>query len=370
MAGNTYRFEVITAQKLQSFAEKRIDPTQWQGLIPISRKRSLAQARNPHAAPADPVLLLAFEGRRCIGYHGLLPGLLKNKTRFSKVFWATTFFVDDAYRGRGLGRHIIERIKSLKIDFMVTGMTRAAERAYLAAGVNQAGSVAFYQLNADQNKPDRSSGSHFVTRESLRNEPPLQAVLGKFLDQFGLDCKLVDRLSHNKKLQNFKSSDRVEFFRDIEFINWMITFPWIYSGDTSQANNQSYYFSSQRDRFEYIVIEFYAPNTNAWMGFMVFSLSHHKQRTVLKALDHCLIPSVNPAVFLETTLFMAKQIGVDRMEHQADWHTDSALVSAPDFTVKKKKRSYCYYAGNPQGMLRDTIPAIYLNYCDGDAPFT
>ena len=150
----------------------------------------------------------------------------------------------------------------------------------------------------------------------------------------------------------------------------MITFPWISSCDTSSAKRDNYYFSNQRNWFEYIVIELYSKKSGLWQGFIVFSLSRHKQRTVLKALDHRLISPVNPAVLLETTLFTAEQIGVDCIELSADWDTDYTIVSDSNFMIKKKKRSYCYYPGDPQGLLQDALFAIHLDYCDGDIAFT
>ncbi len=144
------RTEEIKLKDLDSFARSFFERSGPDDILPISPQRVLAHTHNPCARPDDIVLLVAFIGNQCIGYHGLLPGLLNHDDKASRVFWATTFYVSEAHRGQGIGKLLIEKIKALNVDFAVTGMTRAAEKAYLQSGLKTLGPIVFFQLQIKQ----------------------------------------------------------------------------------------------------------------------------------------------------------------------------------------------------------------------------
>ncbi|MFC1829598.1 GNAT family N-acetyltransferase, partial [Thermodesulfobacteriota bacterium] len=56
---------------------------------------------------------MAYQGNDCVGYHGLLPGMLLIDGQLSKVYWATAFFVSPEIRGKGVGKRLLGEIKKL-----------------------------------------------------------------------------------------------------------------------------------------------------------------------------------------------------------------------------------------------------------------
>jgi hypothetical protein len=66
--------------------------------LPITEIRALAQMKNPVADKEDIGLILIYYDKKCVGYLGLLPCLLKKGTNVSKVYIFSAFFVDVDHR--------------------------------------------------------------------------------------------------------------------------------------------------------------------------------------------------------------------------------------------------------------------------------
>ena len=79
--------EKIKLAELYDFARKTIGNPTFKKAAPIPLIRALAQSKNPYGHPDDVVLLVAYCEDQCVGYQGLLPGLLKTGAQTSKVFW-------------------------------------------------------------------------------------------------------------------------------------------------------------------------------------------------------------------------------------------------------------------------------------------
>ncbi|UCF95240.1 MAG: GNAT family N-acetyltransferase [Desulfobacterales bacterium] len=150
MGTDRIRIEKITLKNLHDFACQSLTDTAFKETAPISLSRARAQARNPYALPDDVILVLAYVGERCVGYHGLLPGQFLREGNFSQVHWATTFFVAPDFRGRGLGELLIMEILKLNRDFAVTRMTVGAQQAYRKAGLRPLGILRYYQLRVER----------------------------------------------------------------------------------------------------------------------------------------------------------------------------------------------------------------------------
>ena len=209
----TIRIEEIKLNDLDNFARPFIEHSGPDDILPISPQRVLAHIRNPCAQPDDIVLLAAFRGNTCIGYHGLLPGLLRHDDRLSRVFWATTFYVSEDHRGQGIGKRLIAKIKALKIDFVVTGMTRAAEKTYLQSGLKPLGPMVYFQLQLK-----KSARYPFIHRilKSVLYRRWRQSQIGD-LQQF--QYNRVDFINSELKTSKAPAGDAPIFYRDIQMVN-------------------------------------------------------------------------------------------------------------------------------------------------------
>ena len=124
----------------------------YQNVAPISLRRALSQTNNPYSRPDDTALLVAIHKGKCVGYHGILPGLICHDGGIKRVHWTTTFFVSPNYRGKGVASCLLKEIQKLNIDFPVTWMTQSARKAYLKAGFKELGNLTYYQLRLEKTR--------------------------------------------------------------------------------------------------------------------------------------------------------------------------------------------------------------------------
>ncbi len=364
MDSNQIRIEEIKLKELNTFARAFFKRANSEDIIPISRQRVLAQTHNPYAQPDDIVLLLAFSGSKCIGYHGLLPGLLQHHGRLSKVYWATTFYVSEAFRGRGIGKLLIKKIKSFNIDFAVTGMTQGAEKTYLNSGLNVLGPIVFYQLRMEKVirfKRLYQMAKGLLYRYWLSRQP------GDFQE---FNYKQVDQINIELKRNKVVSNAVPAFHRDIEMVNWMLKYPWVLSRDTAEGRKENYHFARARDIFKYIALEIYSQRDNAFRGFLVLSISHKKEKTIIKILDYHLRNFSDLKIFYGLSLKFAAHHLADRIDIPLEFQNYFENKFLHKHLLKKKKRSYVYHPASTASPLASFADNIDLNYCDGDTAFT
>lgn len=358
------RTEEIKLKDLDSFARSFFERSGPDDILPISPQRVLAHTHNPCARPDDIVLLVAFIGNECIGYHGLLPGLLKHDNNVSRVFWATTFYVSKAHRGQGIGKLLIEKIKALNVDFAVTGMTRAAERTYLHSGLKTLGPIVFYQL---QIKKGAGFKFFYRTLKSFLYRRWLNRHVGDFQE---FRYNRVDQISTTLKSIKPPAKDGPAFYRDIERVNWMLNYPWVVSKDAVEMHRENYHFAGVRDVFKYIALEFYSKRDNAFKGFVVLSVSRKKDNTVLKILDYHILDLKAFKIICILSLKFAARHLADRIDIPSEFVNGFQNLFLHTYLLDRKKRLYVYHPKTATSSLAACADNIDLNYCDGDTAFT
>jgi GNAT superfamily N-acetyltransferase len=361
---HSIRIEEIRLKDLKDFTGPFFNHSGADNILPISPQRVLAHTHNPCSRPDDIVLLVAFDGNTCIGYHGLLPGLLKHGNNVSRVFWATTFYVSKAHRGQRIGKLLIEKIKALNVDFSVTGMTRSAEKTYLQSGLKILGPIVFYQLQIT-----KGAGFKFFHR-----------ILKRFLyycwsykQPGGFQEFRYQRVEQiNRDLESVKASAKggPVFYRSIEWVNWMLKYPWVVSKDTVETPYYNYHFAGVRDVFQYIALELYSNRDNAHQGFVVFSVSRKKENTVLKILDHHILDARAFNIISRLSLKLAAHHLADRIDIPSEFVNGFQNLFCHTYLLNTKKRSYVYHPKTATSPLAAWADNIDLNYCDGDTAFT
>ena len=358
------RIEEIKLNDLDNFARPFIERPGPEDILPISNQRVLAHIHNPHARPDDIVLLVAFKGNTCIGYHGLLPGLLRHDDRLSRVFWATTFYVSEDHRGQGIGKLLVAKIKALKVDFVVTGMTRAAEKTYLQSGLKPLGPTVYFQLQLK-----KSARHPFIHRilKSVMYHRWRQSQIG---DLQPFQYNRVDVINSELKTSKAAAGDAPAFYRDIQMVNWMLKYPWVLSSDAGEIPKTNYHFAWVRDVFEHIALEIYTKRDNDLKGFVVLSVSVKKGKTILKILDYYVRDLRDLRIIFGASLKLAARHLADRIDIPAEFQNCFNDKYLQLYLVKKKKRAYVYYPESKTSPLSACIDQVALNYCDGDTAFT
>ena len=289
---------------MDEFARTIPDHPAFRDLAPISLVRALSQSRNPRGEPDDTALLVAMCDQSCVGYHGLLPGLLKNNDNTSKVSWLVTFYLDPGHRGKGYGKRLVSEIQNENIDLVTTGITRGAEGVYRSAGFKQLGELPYYQLRLERLR--------FLKRFSYPadSETAVLAIFNPLKRLGDWSYRLTKSIAYRVAFQKLKSNKKpfkskpvhqlakeltaiverqslpVSFYCNIDRINWMLRHPWVVSRGEAKKDVTNYYFSIVRDQFKFVPFEIYTTDGKTSIGYVVLSLSSKKNKTTVKILNY------------------------------------------------------------------------------------
>jgi len=342
----------IKLKHLDEFACNSFSDPAFGEVAPISLLRAESQSRNPQGEPNDIALLVALLENRCVGYHGLLPGLLKNKNTVSKIYWLVTFYLDAAFRGKSYGKRLVSEIQNINVDLVTTGITEAAAGVYRSAGFQQLGELPYYQL-----RPDNTDVFTMV----LRN---LKSKAKEFMS------KSVNQLNGKFKTTTARQDTIISFQRDIQTINWMIRNPWVVSRQEAREDVKHYYFSRIRDLFKFVPLEIFAPDGKTRKGYLILSISRSKNRTTVKVLDYYFY---DPKDLFMAGYFATKYANdyrADRLEFPVGLKTFFGDQSSLTRRVKRKGRQYLFHPRSNDSPLARLAKRIELNYCDSDTAFT
>jgi GNAT superfamily N-acetyltransferase len=391
------KIEKIRRKDLYAFARNAPSLPQYQAAVPISMRRALSQSNNPYSHPNDMALLVALHDDKCVGYQGILPGLLWHKGELKIVHWSTAFFVSPEYRGEGVAGRLLREIKKLNIDFPVTRMTESARQAYLKAGFKELGNLTYYQLRMEkirkldeilqEAKSSLELNPHDdeiknLTSDSQRGEKALyrrlkkifyqQVVAGLKPDQPLFEHARVDQIDLQAQTAIRRRLKIPRFYRGIEAINWMLKYRWIISAKHEKAKTEwePYYFSLVNELFDYVAIEIYSTGKTVFKGFLVLSVSVKKGRTWLKILDFAFQDPANDDLAVYFGLIYAKKFSADRLEFPAsllDYFEQNPILQP---LIKQQQRLYLFYPKTHGSAFEGCSDGIELDYCDADTAFT
>lgn len=389
MEHHQIKIKKVKLKDLDEFSQNALKDPAYQDLAPISLVRAASQVNNPLAEPDDITLLVALCKGRCIGYHGLLPGILKIDENYSKVYWLVTFYLDAGFRGQGHGKRLVSEIQNTAVDLVTTGITAGAEGAYRSMGFKDLGDLPYCQLRLDRlqsmhspfqyggNKPEQPGvfGSMFNRfgrwRYQLKKQMVYRIVRQKLKAKKNIfQSRLVNRLDEDLTSPMAQQSPYASFHRDLDTINWMLQHPWVVSRKDAGKDVQNYYFSRVRDLFELVALEIFAPDGNTRKGFLILSISLNKNKSVVKILDYNFYDPQDTFIAGYFGIQYAKDLLADRIEYPGS--LNDFFEEQPFFKrlIKEKKRLYLFYPNSNDSPLAVSAGKIKLDYCDGDTAFT
>lgn len=362
--------------------------------LPITEIRALAQMKNPVADKEDIGLILIYYDKKCVGYLGLLPCLLKKGTNVSKVYIFSAFFVDVDHREFKIAYRIMELAFSLGYDFFFSGYTDAFYKFSVKnpQWFKKIHDTCFLQINLDLVFPA------IVKMEKKRRDvhsifykKPLVwfARFSLFLIRRLSKEKLIKRVYENKRIVEYSVKNDISikpvkkvhvfegfvsklfenhfyFYRNEKVINWMIKNPWI-SEDPAYKTN--YFFSDWRKLFRYYAFEFFCNRSGDYLGFCVYSVSKKGDITTLKILDNEVTKEENLMLIVEQSLKLSEIYSVDKMI-APDYllETIEKVKSLKPLTIKKANGNFLGPANN--SVFPSEYQKIKLQYCDADIPFS
>jgi GNAT superfamily N-acetyltransferase len=388
---NQIKIKKIKLKELARWAADIPSQPAYRKVAPITLTRAVSQSKNPYARREDVVLLVAFSGDQCVGYHGLLPAVLKYGDTLARVHWATTFFVAPDFRGQGIGKQLLKEIKNSKIDFVVCQMTESARRAYRSIGFKDLGQLSYFQLRLD--RLDFLPRFFDATAGWLRKKSPcppsgypglirlLQRPIYRLTKR--LFYRLVAHTSESRHQRKFtwKTVDRIDpslfgepdrqlagasFYRGIEAVNWMLSYPWVLSGNDRKSGLTRYYFSDVRDIFHYVAIEIHSAQKAGPLGFLVLSISHKRKKTRVKILDFYFNNPADAEFAVYLALKCAGAYLADRIEYPCSLANYFNRRAEFKKLIKKQSRRYMFYPQSSHSPLAACRETIVLDFFDGD----
>ena len=391
MADAPIRIERIQAKDLYKYACQIYDTAKEHEIIPIGKRRALAHANNPYVNKNDIGLLVAYEADQCIGYLGIMPGLLKIGEEFSRVHWLSTWFVPSEYRKTSVGLTLLLTALSFKHDLVVCGISEQAEKVYRGLRFREIGPLDYYIVDFELlnflhlalrslRKILREVGikleipAAMIKLSGLLQAPLKKVIYGMLLHRQNghtdhISYEEVDEIHEHDKPTDHNSTSP-QFYRDTDAINWMLQYGWTKDADKVEIADSNYHFSEIRDAFRFITLKVYSADGRDYKGFLVLSFSAKDFNSVLKILDFC-FPNCEDYQYIVLLAFKFASI------HQANSiELPDSLVSyvkanpVSRIVLRKKKRVYLSHPENRHSPLATYLYDIDLNYCDGDTPFT
>jgi GNAT superfamily N-acetyltransferase len=385
------KIEEVNVKDLYTFACQISRQYEDKSIIPITEHRALAQTKNPYADENDVGLLVAYIGKKCIGYIGILPGLLKIEDRFSKVYFPSTLYVTPEYRRYGIGKVLVLHSMALNYDLVFTGVSESADRLYRKLNLYELESLEYSVIDFNRvniflfaslllKKILKGIGIRsIVSDKAARISRVLFSSFKKLLYRIVLSGqeKRLDEISyrevskiHEEDMRGKDNAQFIEFHRNASVINWMLQFKWVEKRDEEKLEDLDYYFSSVRESFKFIALKVFSSDEKDSKGFLVLSVSSNNLNTELKLLDfycsdHADFKYIFSLVLKYARIHNADSIVLpDSLNRYIKSHKFVRLL------IRRRKRTYFLYPKNEKSPLATLKNKITLNYCDGDTPFT
>ncbi len=357
MAEPALRVETVPLKHLEGFAQDAARDPAFAQTAPISLLRAASQAQNPHADPDDAALVVAYARGRCVGYHGLLPGLLRTARGDSRVYWLVTFFVAPDFRGRGVGTALVRQIMALDADLATTGITAGAEKRYRDCGFKTLGQAAFHQLRLERIPP---AARHLVYAA-------LRWSLGRAQRRWR--WQPVPRVGGGPPRLGDPDPGRPAFVRNQDTVNWMIARPWVVSQREAAPDVAGYHFSTTRELFRFEAFAALAPGGSP-RGCAVLSASRHKGRGRVKLLDLFFESPRDGARAAACAIRRAHRLLAERVDLPAVAAAPLARRGFLGRYAKARQRLTLYLPRAAASPLTEAAGRLALDYCDGDTAFT
>jgi hypothetical protein len=255
------KIRLITVSEICEFIA--VEFTQFHTQLPITPERALSQARNPHALPDDPCLLLALgEKNDLLGYLGVLP---VGKSHSGTRLFGTSCWWIDPENGRGAAMPLFYRMMDLTNgNLLFFDLTQQTASLLENLGVfylypEKAGIYGWFRSGFAQ-RVGRAAGfevakyyflAGFDRLFNLLNEVRIQRwrrKIRKGSQQTSVQCTSMPDEETGLFLQKLVAESFM--IRSKSEIEWILSWPWIVPEKKSRDLKAFYAFSWHANKFE------------------------------------------------------------------------------------------------------------------------
>ena len=342
--------------------------------LPISKHRALSYSRNPRAEEDDPVLLVAYQDNRVVGYLGILPDKIFVNDAVYKMGWLTSWWVDPSCTTAGVGAILLFKALNAYNQYVgVSGSSREARKALHASQKFMAlkplqGLDIRLRLNVTRDIPRRLPAMKIfrglfkifdvlmdevmVFRRFfwLRRNDPCQRLTFEYISAIDEETDRFIRRHHQHDLTRKEKSD----------FNWIMNYPWILSTPLKDAASKKYYFSSRADRFSYLAIKVFEQHTEM-IGFFLLKVRDNQMSVVYSYFKSRHATSIMAAAFHHALAMDVCTLSI----YDEQLVTSFSKLGCPCWSAEKNSRGFSLSKA-----FSDIPPANYrLQGGDGDLVF-
>ncbi len=366
----------IRARDLEAFAA-RVADGHIRGLVPIIRARAASLARNPAASAEDIGLIVAFTPEQeCVGYVGLMPGLMRLGEKDRKVFWGCTALIGEPFRGTGLIDRLHDKARESVATLCATGNTPAADKMYRRWRFKEVTATHSRHVHLGHLDVQVWPGKIWrklrglPARGAAGRSPAPRRSLCRLLAAAGLrraePVETDGTLSENAA-RLLRDRRGVFFYRSPETVNWMTALPWWSGPSPANETERRYYFNKEGKRLRYRVFDLRARRSGDFLGFAVFSVIEEDSEITLKLLDHAVRDDRDLGCLAALALRCAADAGADRLIlPEACWRRSA--VRMPFFKGSWRPPQPYFISSRDEELLR-SIPDLAFSAADGDMGF-
>jgi GNAT superfamily N-acetyltransferase len=393
-SNNDIRIERIKSLDLIAYAETYLSSAKEGQFIPITIQRAVAHANNPLVDEQDVGLLVAYHGKECVGFFGVMPVLLKNKDEYSKVSWFTTWRVSPHLRGKSIGSLLMKEALSLEKDYLIVGSS-SARKVCQRFGFLEREPLEYYYL--DLSGMERLNPATWVFRAFRKVLKPLHVKVNvdnrisrgfsHFLSPISTRLfrywlwrthRHVHDDFHFQEVSQVRPEtpeqlaalNPVILYRGAKIVNWMLKYPWVLETGQSATEKMDYFFTDVRDYYRNIALELFAGSRREYRGYLVISASTYRKKMDIKVLDASFKDRQDEQYVLPIAIHYARELKADMIELSKRQAEAIQIQFLSRILLHQKKRIYQCYPLSPTSPLAQAWSEIQFDYCDGDMAFS
>lgn len=378
MSKPAIRIEAVPVDDLEGFAQRaQRDP----GILPITPRRARAHAANPNAEKDEIALLVAYDGDRCIGYLGIMAGVLLANGEVQRMHWFSSWYVDPLHAKSGAGTMLLMRAIGLKYDLAVTGTSPEADEMYRAMRFKEIGPLKYDEVFLDVLDPlgfpffaigkwleKRGKTPAIPYRIANALRPIMQPTLKRIA--YALARPKTGLVTASSRSAAFdwplNSDSPPHFHRDTSTVRWTIDHPWFTEDESDTIDG--YYFGDFRPLFRYHVVNL--ERDKEVVGSAVISASRKAGRTTVKVLDHWITHDEARATMVAHVLEIASNHNADRILFPGEFGVDLRRITLLGRITFTRTRNYFCRPRKKDSVLTPILDQIELQFTDGDCAFS
>ncbi|HMO18063.1 MAG TPA: hypothetical protein PKA63_07500 [Oligoflexia bacterium] len=370
-----------------------------QGLIPIDRHRARQLVKNPLAANTDYALVIAFDSKnKCVGYMGLIPGVININGSNRKIAWTSTGKISKNRNASYLG---MEFAKSYYDTIISTGNNEISKRFYRRHNFNEVKInlsrnfhaflidpfllsikiITLIRLKLSKHKSEKSSS--LTQKILLTISAKYRNILAGLIKLPSSEVIINQSSTLSREISTYLTLKRkYSFSHSNHSLEWIVNNPWFLSlpireiynkseitneNDTLSINDieKKYAFNSLSKKIKYKVISLKDKNGEILAG-LVCSFSEDNEKIILKILDYN-ASSIKAKKYLGYIIIRNfLQSNASIFTFPKDFINDLGFLS---FVLKLSIANYndYFFWSNDETFL-DNIQNLSFSMLDGDSP--